>query len=155
MNNTIQSIDKWFLTAKPNYTNQNLVTQLAIHLEEISEMFDSINFEVASEFMRKLKEETLKVVEEGEEACSNMVANWNKVELLDSLCDQIVTATGVATYSGFDIVGAIEEVSKSNNSKFDENGKPILNEYGKIIKGPNYFKPELEQFINKGCNCEL
>lgn len=72
----------------------------------------------------------------------------NQIELLDALCDQIVTAIGVAHMFGFDIQGALQEVANSNDSKF-EDGKPVFNEHGKIAKGKNYFKPELAKFIKK------
>ena len=41
-----------------------------------------------------------------------------------------------------------EEVQNSNMSKLDDNGKPIYNEHGKVMKGPNYFRPDLKKFIN-------
>ena len=74
------------------------------------------------------------------------------VEILDSLCDQIVTAIGVGYMMGFDMVGALQEVNLSNWSKFDENGNPIFNENGKIVKGENYFKPDLAKFLKAGEN---
>lgn len=69
------------------------------------------------------------------------------LEMLDGLCDQIVTATGVAHMLGYNVVGAMVEVNASNFSKFDEEGKPILNENKKIMKGPNYFKPDLNPYL--------
>lgn len=48
---------------------------------------------------------------------------------------------------GFDMSGALKEVNLSNWSKFDENGNPIFNENGKIVKGENYFKPDLAKFV--------
>ncbi|MEG9499874.1 hypothetical protein [Mannheimia indoligenes] len=62
------------------------------------------------------------------------------------LCDQIVTAIGVAYMFGMDIQGALKEVADSNDSKF-ENGEPVFNEQGKIAKGKHYFSPNLKQFI--------
>ncbi|SSX60346.1 nucleoside triphosphate pyrophosphohydrolase family protein [Actinobacillus lignieresii] len=72
--------------------------------------------------------------------------NEDKVELLDALCDQIVTAIGVAHMFGMNIQGALQEVANSNDSKF-EDGKPVFNEQGKIAKGKHYFKPNLERFV--------
>ena len=46
----------------------------------------------------------------------------------------------------FDLVGAFNEVHKSNMSKLDDNGKPIKNHYGKVLKGPNYKPPQLKQY---------
>ena len=48
---------------------------------------------------------------------------------------------------GIDLDGCFDEVQRSNMSKLDENGKPIYNEDGKVLKGPNYFKPNFEKFI--------
>jgi predicted HAD superfamily Cof-like phosphohydrolase len=70
----------------------------------------------------------------------------SKIELLDSLADQIVTAIGVAHMFGFDISGALAEVNRSNFSKF-EDGKPVFDANGKITKGKNYTPPELTPYI--------
>ena len=69
-----------------------------------------------------------------------------KVDLLDSLADQTVTVTGIAYRMGFNFYPALNEVSNSNWSKF-ENGKPLRDDNGKIIKGKNYFKPDLTKFV--------
>jgi predicted HAD superfamily Cof-like phosphohydrolase len=69
-----------------------------------------------------------------------------RVELLDALCDQIVTAVGVAYMMGMDIEGALAEVNRSNWSKF-EGGVPVFNEQGKIAKGVEYTPPELSDYI--------
>lgn len=66
-----------------------------------------------------------------------------KVELLDALADITVTTTGVAYFAKMKWDEALNEVNRSNFSKF-EDGKPLLNENGKIIKGKNYFKPNLD-----------
>ena len=69
-----------------------------------------------------------------------------RVELLDALCDQVVTAVGVAYMMGMDIEGALAEVNRSNWSKF-EGGVPVFNEQGKIAKGVEYTPPELSDYI--------
>lgn len=71
----------------------------------------------------------------------------DRVELLDSLADQIVTATGVGTFLGMNVPGALAEVNRSNYSKFDEDGNPIFNESQKVMKGPHYTKPNLKPYI--------
>lgn len=70
------------------------------------------------------------------------------IKLLDGLCDVIVTATTTAYALGFDLIGAMNEVNRANYSKFVD-GKPIYDENGKITKGPNYVRPNLEPYINK------
>ncbi|MNL46424.1 hypothetical protein D3C87_1691330 [compost metagenome] len=67
--------------------------------------------------------------------------------MLDSICDQIVTGTGVAHTLDYDIVGAMTEVNRSNFSKFDDAGLPIYNEQGKVMKGPNYSPAELSAYL--------
>jgi predicted HAD superfamily Cof-like phosphohydrolase len=69
----------------------------------------------------------------------------DRQELLDALCDQIVTAVGVAHMFGMDIESALNEVNASNWSKFVD-GNPVFNEHGKIAKGPGYFEPKIAEF---------
>lgn len=69
----------------------------------------------------------------------------NRKEFLDSLADQIVTAAGVGHCAGMDVPGAVEVVDHSNWSKFVD-GEPVFDNNGKITKGPDYFKPDLEGF---------
>lgn len=69
-----------------------------------------------------------------------------RIGLLDALCDQIVTATGVGTFLGMNVPGAMDEVNRSNYSKFVD-GQPIFNENRKVMKGPNYTKPDLTPFV--------
>ena len=67
---------------------------------------------------------------------------------MDALCDQLVTICGVGYMLGFDMLGALAEVNRSNFSKF-ENGKPVFNEQGKIVKGKHYSKPDLKPFLGE------
>lgn len=69
-----------------------------------------------------------------------------RLELLDGLCDVIVTAVGVAHMFDMDIIGAMSEVNRSNFSKFVD-GKPVFNEQGKIAKPVTFSQPNLEQFV--------
>lgn len=72
-------------------------------------------------------------------------ANNNRLALLDALADQIVTATGVGTFLGMNVPGALTEVNRSNYSKF-EDGEPIFNENKKVMKGKDYTPPDLTPF---------
>lgn len=74
------------------------------------------------------------------------VREEDRAELLDALCDQIVTATGIGTFLGMNVPGALSEVNRSNYSKF-VNGNPIFNENQKVMKGPDYTPPALTPFI--------
>lgn len=70
----------------------------------------------------------------------------DRVGLLDSLADQIVTATGVGTFLGMNVPGALAEVNRSNYSKF-EDGEPVFNENKKVMKGKDYTPPDLTPYI--------
>ena len=69
-------------------------------------------------------------------------------EVADALTDILYVTYGAGHAFGINLDKCFEEVQDSNMSKLDENGKPIYNEYGKVMKGPNYFKPDLSKFVN-------
>jgi hypothetical protein len=138
--NTINSIFNWFGDAVPSPTEQNVAVQLGVHFEEVAEMLTSLGFGHEALVLDSLAE-SLKGPN------PPALDNVDRKELLDSLCDQIVTAVGVAHMHDMDIVGALMEVNRSNYSKFDSDGNPIFNENGKIKKGPYYIKPNLAPFV--------
>ena len=70
------------------------------------------------------------------------------VEVADALTDILYVTYGAGHAFGINLDDCFEEVQNSNMSKLDENGKPIYNESGKVMKGPNYFKPDLSKFVN-------
>ena len=70
------------------------------------------------------------------------------LEVADALTDILYVTYGAGHAFGIDLDKCFEEVQNSNMSKLDENGKPIYNENGKVMKGPNYFKPDLSKFVN-------
>ena len=69
-------------------------------------------------------------------------------EIADALTDILYVTYGAGHAFGIDLDKCFEEVQNSNMSKLDENGKPIYNEAGKVMKGPNYFKPDLSKFVS-------
>jgi predicted HAD superfamily Cof-like phosphohydrolase len=71
----------------------------------------------------------------------------NLKEVADALTDILYVTYGAGHAFGIDLDKCFTEVQNSNMSKLDENGKPIYNENGKVMKGPNYFKPNLQKFI--------
>ena len=71
----------------------------------------------------------------------------NLKEVADALTDILYVTYGAGHAYGIDLDKCFSEVQKSNMSKLDENGKPIYNEKGKVMKGPKYFEPNLKQFI--------
>ena len=72
----------------------------------------------------------------------------NLKEVADALTDILYVTYGAGHAFGINLDKCFEEVQTSNMSKLGENGKPIYNEAGKIMKGPNYFKPNLKKFID-------
>lgn len=72
----------------------------------------------------------------------------NDTEQLDAVCDLIWVLVGYAKSRGWDIEGAFDEVARSNMSKLDpDTGKPIKREDGKVMKGKNYFPPEIKKYL--------
>ena len=69
------------------------------------------------------------------------------LEVADALTDILYVTYGAGHAFGLDLDKCFEEVQLSNMSKLDEKGKPIYNEDGKVMKGPNYFKPDLTKFV--------
>ena len=69
------------------------------------------------------------------------------VEIADALTDILYVTYGAGTAFGIDLDKCFNEVHNSNMSKLDADGKAIYNENGKVMKGPNYFKPNLKKFL--------
>ena len=74
--------------------------------------------------------------------------NKDLLEVADALTDILYVTYGAGHAFGVDLDKCFNEVQNSNMSKLDQNGKPIYNETGKVMKGPNYFKPDLSKFVN-------
>ena len=70
------------------------------------------------------------------------------LEVADALTDILYVTYGAGHAFGIDLDKCFDEVQNSNMSKLGENGKPIYNDSGKVMKGPNYFKPDLSKFVN-------
>ena len=70
------------------------------------------------------------------------------VEVADALTDILYVTYGAGHAFGINLDSCFDEVQRSNMSKLDNNGKPIYNEHGKVLKGPNYFEPDLKKFID-------
>ena len=76
------------------------------------------------------------------------IENKDLLEVADALTDILYVTYGAGHAFGIDLDKCFEEVQNSNMSKLDKNGKPIYNETGKVMKGPNYFKPDLKKFVS-------
>ena len=73
--------------------------------------------------------------------------NKDLLEVADALTDILYVTYGAGIAFGIDLDKCFDEVQNSNMSKLGEDGKPIYNEAGKVMKGPNYFKPDLSKFV--------
>ena len=87
------------------------------------------------------------LIKEELEELKEAMENKDLLEVADALTDILYVAYGAGHAFGINLDKCFEEVQTSNMSKLGENGKPIYNEAGKVMKGPNYFKPNLKKFI--------
>ena len=88
------------------------------------------------------------LIKEELEELTEAMLDENLLEVADALTDILYVTYGAGHAFGIDLDKCFEEVQNSNLSKLGEDGKPIYNEAGKVMKGPNYFKPDLSKFLN-------
>ena len=88
------------------------------------------------------------LIKEELEELTEAMQDENLLEVADALTDILYVTYGAGHAFGIDLDKCFEEVQSSNMSKLGDDGKPIYNEAGKVMKGPNYFKPDLSKFLN-------
>ncbi len=96
----------------------------------------------------KINKLRLDLIKEELSELTDAMRNKDLLEVADALTDILYVTYGAGHAFGIDLDKCFDEVQNSNMSKLDENGKPIYNENGKVMKGPNYFKPDLSKFVN-------
>ena len=96
----------------------------------------------------KINKLRIDLIKEELEELSEAMNNKDLLEVADALTDILYVTYGAGHAFGIDLDKCFDEVQNSNMSKLDENGKPIYNESGKVMKGPHYFKPDLSKFVN-------
>ena len=89
----------------------------------------------------------LKLIKEELDEFEQALSDKNLLEVADALTDILYVTYGAGHSFGINLDLCFKEVQRSNMSKLDKDGKPIYNEYGKVMKGPNFSKPNLKQFI--------
>lgn len=138
----------WLKKAGKQQTQENLNTQIGVHISEFVEMMQelSISGELTKDFFEEVVQNLDKIAESIVKGRSKTTFA-NRVKFLDSLCDQSVTGDGIAYLAGFDKNGADNEVLRSNESKFNADGSPVILEGGKIGKSNLYKAPSLVTFI--------
>ncbi len=102
----------------------------------------------ASFSTEKINKLRIDLIKEELEELTEAMDNKDLLEVADALTDILYVTYGAGHAFGIDLDKCFDEVQNSNMSKLDENGKPIYNESGKVMKGPNYFKPDLSKFVN-------
>ena len=120
------------------------------------------NFENVKKFMQTFGQEVRTKASFPNDKITNLRTNLIKEELseleeaiekkdlkevADALTDILYVTYGAGHAFGINLDKCFEEVQNSNMSKLGQDGKPITNEYGKVLKGPNYFKPNLSKFV--------
>ena len=120
------------------------------------------NFESVKKFMKTFGQEVkenaefpshkittlrLDLIKEELEELNVAIDKKDIKEVADALTDILYVTYGAGHAFGIDLDKCFEEVQKSNMSKLGEDGKPIYNEKGKVMKGPKYFKPDLKKFV--------
>ena len=95
----------------------------------------------------KINKLRLDLIKEELTELTEAMNNKDLLEVADALTDILYVTYGAGHAFGINLDKCFEEVQNSNMSKLDENGKPIYNEHGKVMKGPNYFKPNLKKIF--------
>jgi predicted HAD superfamily Cof-like phosphohydrolase len=96
----------------------------------------------------KINKLRIDLIKEELDELKEAMDNKDLLEVADALTDILYVTYGAGHAFGIDLDKCFEEVQNSNMSKLGENGEPIYNESGKVMKGPNYFKPDLSNFVN-------
>ena len=96
----------------------------------------------------KINELRFSLIQEELDELSEAIKNKDLLEVADALTDILYVTYGAGHAFGIDLDKCFEEVQNSNMSKLGNDGKPIYNDAGKVMKGPNYFKPDLSKFLN-------
>ena len=120
------------------------------------------NFEKVKQFMQTFGQEVktkasfsdektnqlrLDLITEELEELKNAMESKDLLEVADALTDILYVTYGAGCAYGIDLDKCFKEVQRANMSKLGEDGKPIFNEKGKVMKGPNYREPDLKQFV--------
>ena len=96
----------------------------------------------------KINKLRIDLIKEELDELQEAMKNNDLIEVADALTDILYVTYGAGHAFGIDLDKCFDEVQNSNMSKLGENGEPIYNESGKVMKGPNYFKPDLSKFVS-------
>ena len=96
----------------------------------------------------KINKLRIDLIKEELDELQEAMKNNDLLEVADALTDILYVTYGAGHAFGIDLDKCFEEVQNSNMSKLGKKGEPIYNEFGKVMKGPNYFKPDLSKFVS-------
>ena len=96
----------------------------------------------------KINNLRISLIEEELKELKDALFNKDIKEIADALTDILYVTYGAGHAFGINLDDCFSEVQRSNMSKLGNDGKPIYNEYGKVMKGPNYFEPDLKKFLS-------
>ena len=96
----------------------------------------------------KINKLRIDLIKEELNELQDAMKNNDLLEVADALTDILYVTYGTGHAFGIDLDKCFDEVQNSNMSKLGENGKPIYNDAGKVMKGPKYFKPDLSKFVS-------
>ena len=96
----------------------------------------------------KINSLRISLIKEELDELTKAIAEKDLLEVADALTDILYVTYGAGHAFGIDLDKCFEEVQKSNMSKLGKDRKPIYNEQGKVMKGPDYFKPDLSKFLS-------
>ena len=96
----------------------------------------------------KINKLRIDLIKEELDELKEAMDNNDLLEVADALTDILYVTYGAGHAFGIDLDKCFDEVQNSNMSKLGQNGEPIYNESGKVMKGPNYFKPDLSKFVS-------
>ena len=96
----------------------------------------------------KINKLRVDLIKEELDELQEAMKNNDLLEVADALTDILYVTYGAGHAFGINLDKCFDEVQNSNMSKLGENGEPIYNESGKVMKGPNYFKPDLSKFVS-------
>lgn len=139
---SLERTKEFFDIALPVKTLETRCIQVGCHFEEVAEMMEALRLHDEAEYMHRLAY----VFKKKSAGAMRMTENADIIKLADSMGDQVVTAVGVMENFEMNSIGIVNEINRSNHSKFID-GNAVFDANGKITKGKNYVKPNLEPYV--------
>lgn len=139
------------------YTNlvENINIKMKNKIKAVKQFHESFGLGISEEMKADLGESKnllrFNLMDEENKEYLEAASDNDLVEVADALGDMLYILCGTILEHGmqYKIEEVFNEIQRSNMSKLDENGKPIYREDGKVLKGPNYFKPDINTILNK------